>query len=80
VRTGDCAAGALVIAEVNCGLLDLPVRSAPASSSKPAGIDVILLNVVGAKRKASSVLTSALIEKPKRHRGVNCRLPFNDKP
>src|SRR5690348_14096258 len=71
LRTGDCAPGALVRAEANCGLLNFSDCRAAARSSKLACAAAMLLSEVGAKRNSSWVLRSPFNEKVERHRGAS---------
>ena len=52
MRIGDCAAGALVNADANCGLVNFEDSRAADKSSKLAGTEVTLLSTLGAKESS----------------------------
>src|SRR5689334_13157304 len=78
LRTGDCAPGALLRAEANCGLLNFEDCRAAVRSSKLACAESTLLNEVGAKRNSSCVLRSPFTENVERHRGARSWVALND--
>ena len=74
VRTGDCAAVALLKADANCTLLNFEDSTPAARSSKFDGTAVTLLKALGRNRKLSCVLRSPVTEELKLHLGARARL------